>query len=387
VDAAAASPDSPFISAQIVYEMTLTSELLAGVQDVTEVLRRLANRARDITAADYAAIATFDEHDQLHRFVYSGISDEDARRLGRPPSGRGLLGELVRHDRPIRVVDLQQHPLYTGWPPGHPDMCAFLGVPIRAAGRTIGSLYMTRIRGQAPFSDEDEALAAITALQAATSLSVALAHERKDRLNLLEERARIAHDLHDGTIQSLYALGLEVEGFAARNDISESIRAELLCLVGRINDIIGDIRSYITMLEAEAPDGAPELARDLAFIVRRAVPEGIDTVINITAPALQELRPREVEDLLYIAREAISNAVRHSGATKIAVDLRQSPEELALTVQDNGVGYDPGSARAGLGTVTMRTRAERLGGRLNVLSIPGMGTTVRVLIPRGQDDD
>jgi signal transduction histidine kinase len=141
------------------------------------------------------------------------------------------------------------------------------------------------------------------------------------------------------------------------------------------------------MLEAEAPDGAPELARDLAFIVRRAVPEGIDTVINITAPALQELRPREVEDLLYIAREAISNAVRHSGATKIAVDLRQSPEELALTVQDNGVGYDPGSARAGLGTVTMRTRAERLGGRLNVLSIPGMGTTVRVLIPRGQDDD
>jgi signal transduction histidine kinase len=266
-------------------------------------------------------------------------------------------------------------------------MCAFLGVPIRAAGRTIGSLYMTRVRGQAPFSDEDEVVAAIMALQAATSLSVALAHERKDRVNLLEERARIAHDLHDGTIQSLYALGLEVDGLASRPDLSEATRAALACSVGRINDIIGDIRTYITMLEAESPDGAPELTRDLAFIVRRSVPEGIDTVINITAPALQELRPREAEDLLYIAREAISNAVRHAGATKIAVDLRQSAEEVALTIQDNGVGYDPHTARAGLGTVTMRTRAERLGGRVSILSIPGMGTTVRVLIPRGEDDD
>lgn len=367
--------------------MTLTSELLAGVQDVSEVLRRLANRARDITRADYAAIATFDENDQLNRFIYSGIGEEAARRLGHPPVGRGLLGELVRHDRPIRVADLQEHPLYTGWPPGHPDMCAFLGVPVRAAGRTIGSLYMTRVRGQSPFSDEDEVAAAIMALQAATSLSVALAHERKDRLNLLEERARIAHDLHDGTIQSLYALGLEVDGLASRSDLSDSVRAALACSVQRINEIIGDIRTYITMLEAETPEGAPELTRDLAFIVRRSVPEGIDTVLNITAPALQDLRPREVEDLLYIAREAISNAVRHAGATKIAVDLRQSAEEIALTIQDNGVGYDANTARAGLGTVTMRTRAERLGGRVQILSIPGMGTTVRVLIPRGEDDD
>jgi len=108
--------------------------------------------------------------------------------------------------------------------------------------------------------------------------------------------------------------------------------------------------------------------------------------VNITAAALQELSARESEDLLYIAREALSNAVRHGSASKIAIDLRQSPYVTALTIQDNGVGFDSENVRSGLGTVTMRTRAERLGGTITVLGIPGMGTTVRVEIPRRKDD-
>ncbi|QFG02577.1 GAF domain-containing sensor histidine kinase [Tepidiforma bonchosmolovskayae] len=368
-------------------EMAVTSELLASSEDLSEILHRLADRAREVTGAEYAAISTFDEEGVLTRFIYSGISDEQARRLGDPPRGRGLLGHLATCDRPIRLDDLRASPHFTGWPPGHPDMTRFLGVPIRAGGRAIGSLYMARGADRPPFTAEDEVAAAVLSLQAAVSVSYALARERRGRIFLLEERERIAHDLHDGTIQALYALGLECDAMANREDYPPEAREALANAVSRINEIIADIRSYITMLEAATPVEQPELTRDLGFVIRQLVPGSIATVVNISAAALQELTTRESEDLLYIAREALSNAVRHGAPTKIAVDLRQTDDATVLTIQDNGVGFDEATTRKGLGTVTMRTRAERLGAELTIIPIPGMGTTVRVTIPRHRDDE
>ncbi|MFN8618115.1 MAG: GAF domain-containing protein [Dehalococcoidia bacterium] len=371
-------------------EMAITSEILAGSADLNEILQRLAQRAKEVTGADYAAISTFDDEGILTRFIYTGIDDEAARRLGDPPKGRGLLGELANQERPLRLAHLHKHPASSGWPAGHPDMDAFLGVPIRAGGRTIGSLYMTRSRGETPFTEADEAAAAVLSLQAAVSLASALARERSNRLFLLEERARIAHDLHDGTIQTLYALGLECDSFANRTDFPREAREAMASVVTRLNELIGDIRGYITMLEAATTSAEPELTRDLAFIIRQIVPPSIATVVNISAAALQMFTLRETEDLLYVAREALSNAMRHGAPSKIAVDLRQSNDATVLTIQDNGVGFDQATVRKGLGSVTMRTRADRLGAELTVIGIPGMGTTVRVSIPMtlgGEEED
>ncbi|MBA4179871.1 MAG: hypothetical protein C0506_04710 [Anaerolinea sp.] len=366
-------------------EMAETSELLVNSADLSEILQGLAARALEVTNADYAAISTFDDDGKLTRFIYSGISDEAARKLGHPPAGQGLLGALGQRATPMRLDKLREHPASCGWPRAHPEMDAFLGVPIRAGGRTIGSLYMTRAPGGPPFSDADEAAATVLSLQAAVSVSSALARERSGRVFLLEERARIAHDLHDGTIQSLYALGLELDS-AAAGAPNEEVGEVLSGGVRRINDLIADIRQYISMLEAETPTTQPELSRDLAFVIRQLVPAGVDAVVNITAAALQELNARDTEDLLYIAREALSNAIRHGSPTKVAVDLRQTADATSLTIQDNGVGFDQANVRSGLGTVTMRTRAERLGADVTILGIPGMGTTVRVSIPRRYND-
>lgn len=371
-------------------EMAATSDILAGSDDLADFLQRLASRARQITGAGFAAISTFDDHGVLTRFIYDGISEDEARRLGDPPRGRGLLGELAHRDRPLRLEDLTQDEHSVGWPEGHPDMTAFLGAPVRVAGRTIGSLYMTRARGEPPFDEADEAAAAILALQAAASLAAALARDRSNRLFLLEERGRIAHDLHDGTIQSLYAIGLESEALANRADFPAEAREGFASVVSRLNDLIGDIRGYITMLEATSA-AEPELTRDLAYVIRQIVPGAVATVVNISAAALQELSLRETEDLLYIAREALSNAVRHGAPTKVAVDLRQDADATVLTIQDNGVGFDHANARRGLGTVTMQTRASRLAATLTLIGIPGMGATVRLSIPRdrfeGDPDD
>lgn len=367
-------------------EMSVTSELLAGTGDLGEVLRRLAARAREVTDADYAAISTFDEEGKLNRFVYIGIDEHLALRLGSPPSGRGLLGDLARHERPIRLANLTEHPSYTGWPEGHPDMGPFLGAPIRAGGTTIGSLYMTRERARNAFSESDELAALVLALQAAVSLANALARERSGRITLLEERVRIAQDLHDWTIQSLYALGLEADALSANLELPEPVRDTFASRVSRINELIRGVRQYITTLEAESPASHPELSRDLGFVLRDLVPQGVDVVFNISAPALQELSAREIEDLLSIAREAISNAIRHGQPTKIAVDLRQSEFDTALTVQDNGAGFDLNVVGRGLGTVTMQTRAQRMGAQLSVVSVPGMGTTVRATLPRSVEE-
>ena len=366
-------------------EMATTSEVLVNAMDLAEVLQSLAVRAQTVTGADYAAISTFDDDGQMTRFIYTGMSVEQARRLGSPPSGKGLLGELARHSKPMRVERLREHPASSGWPAAHPEMDAFLGVPIRAGGRTIGSLYMTRSPGRPPFNEADEAAAAVLGLQAAVSVASVMHRERSGRVFLLEERVRIAHDLHDGTIQSLYALGLELDAAASSTVVAE-LGDVIRTSVQRINDLISDIRGYISTLEAESPLAQPELSRDIAFVIRQLVPPGTDTVVNITAAALQELTARDSEDLLYIAREALSNAVRHGLPTKVAVDLRQSAEATSLTIQDNGVGFDQANVRSGLGTVTMRTRAERLSAELTILGIPGMGTTVRVSLPRRSDD-
>ncbi|MGB4863786.1 MAG: GAF domain-containing protein [Tepidiformaceae bacterium] len=363
-------------------EMAITSELLASSGDLSETLQRLAYRAQEVTSADFAAISTFDESGILTRFIYTGISEDDARRLGDPPRGRGLLGDLAQRERPLRLADLQASPEFSGWPDGHPDMRAFLGVPIRAGGRSIGSLYMTRIQGNEPFTETDEAAAAVLALQAAVSLAAGLARERTGRVSLLEERERIAHDLHDGTIQTLYAIGLECDSLSHREDFPAEAREAFISVVQRINLMISDIRGYITMLESGSPAAEPELTRDLGFVIRQIVPPAIATVVNISAAALQEFSSRGAEDLLYIAREALSNAVRHGAATKIAVDLRQLEDATVLTVQDNGVGFDQAVVRRGLGRITMQTRAARLGAELTLIGIPGMGATVRVSIPR-----
>lgn len=377
---------TPSVIAIRLAEMAVTSEMLVEEQDLAVILQRIAARARDVTRAEYAAISTFAEDGRLERFIYAGMSDEAARQLGDPPRGRGVLGELARRDRPLLLDDIHSYAGFTGWPPGHPDMSVFLGVPMRAGGRTIGSLYMARTDATSPFDELDQLSASLLGLQAAASVAGALARERRGRVSLLEERERIAHDLHDGTIQSLYALGLEFDAVTNRPDAPAEVRSLLTDGVERINQLIGDIRGYITMLEAESPAEQPELSRDLAFVVRQLVPAGVDTVVNITAAALQELTARDAEDLLNIAREALSNAVRHGKPSKIAIDVRQTPDETALTVQDNGVGFDAANARRGLGTVTMQTRAERLGGKLSILGIPGMGTTVRVAISRRSDD-
>jgi signal transduction histidine kinase len=377
-----AQPAASHLLTRLMAQMVETSDALGATADPRARLRGIVSRAREITNARYGALSVFGEQGTLEQFIFEGIDERLAQSLGSLPTGRGLLGVLAGATEPLRLDDLRRHAAFTGWPEGHPPMAAFMGVPLRAAGMTIGSLYLTRKEGEPTFTETDELAAVMLGLQASAVVAIALAQEREQRLNVLEERQSIAHDLHDGTIQTLYAIGLRMSGRRDLPNFPEEFRQQLDVEIAMLDDLVRQIRNYISALEQPAFAARPDLAADLAQLLRTVVPEHVHTVLNIRAVSLQEVPARAVEDLLFIAREAMSNAVRHGSPTRLAIDVRETSHEFALTIQDDGTGFEQVTARVGLGTITMRTRAERIGGEVTILSIPGMGTTVRVTRPR-----
>lgn len=148
----------------------LGTDLLSEL-DLETVLRSVVEAARELTSAEYAALGVLDpEGTELERFIYLGIDDEAKRAIGNLPRGRGVLGELIREPRPLRLPDVNRHPHAYGFPPGHPPMHTFLGVPITVRGETFGNLYMTEKTGGAEFDEEDEAAATTLATWAGIAI-------------------------------------------------------------------------------------------------------------------------------------------------------------------------------------------------------------------------
>jgi len=137
----------------------VSSSLLSEL-DLEAVLRSVVEAAREVTGARYAALGVLDrERRELERFINVGIDEETRRDIGNLPRGRGVLGELIREPAPLRLRDVNTHPHAYGFPPGHPPMHSFLGVPISVRGEVYGNLYMTEKQGAAEFDDSDEEVA------------------------------------------------------------------------------------------------------------------------------------------------------------------------------------------------------------------------------------
>lgn len=139
--------------------------------DLEAVLRSVVEAARELTGAEYAALGVLNrDHTELERFIYLGIDDETRREIGNLPRGRGVLGELIREPEPLRLTDVNQHPHAYGFPPGHPPMHTFLGVPVAVRGETFGNLYMTEKQDGAEFDEDDEAAAKTLATWAGVAI-------------------------------------------------------------------------------------------------------------------------------------------------------------------------------------------------------------------------
>ena len=177
--------------------------------DLDVVLERVVEAARDLTGARYAALGVLDRsRRELERFITVGIDDETRRRIGALPRGRGVLGELIDDPRPLRLADVGAHPHSYGFPPGHPEMSSFLGVPVLVAGGPFGNLYLTEKAGAEEFSEEDER----AVVRLADLAGVAIDHARR---YTTAERQRVelqrTVDALEAMIQIARALGGETD--------------------------------------------------------------------------------------------------------------------------------------------------------------------------------
>src|SRR5688500_15139685 len=155
---------------------------LAADLDLDSLLQRIADQSREVVGARYGAVGVIGDDGRLVRFVYSGIGEETASRIGDLPDGRGVLGALIEENRPLRLHEISDHPRSYGFPPNHPPMHTFLGVPIVVRGHVFGRLYLTEKADQAEFTKDDERLALTFAAQAGVAIENArLYDEVRDR--------------------------------------------------------------------------------------------------------------------------------------------------------------------------------------------------------------
>lgn len=366
---------------------------LASGADLPTLLRDLVQAAMRLTGARYGALGVLDEDGRhLTEFIAEGMSEAEQARIGAPPEGRGVLGELILRPRPLRLRDVAEHPDSVGFPSGHPVITSFLGVPVRVGSQVFGNLYLgtkTPDPDGQGFTGQDEQL--LIALSAAAGLAVQSTRlsESAGRLARLTERQRIAADLHDGVIQRLFATGLSLQSAEplAERAPDPELRRRISQAVEDIDDTIAQLRTTIHGLEEDDRAGRSALRLCIAETVEQETDSaGVRPLLDVRGPLDALLSAEQADHLLHALREALSNVVRHAQAHQVRVVVSTVPGYLTLTVTDDGRGMSR-ATDPGRGLANLERRARSQGGTCTVTSPPAArahGTEVRWQIPLRQ---
>jgi len=353
---------------------------------VRDVLQVIVRSARSLVSARYAALGVPDEGDSFAEFVVDGISGAQWQAIGPLPRRHGMLGVLLTQGKPERLADIRDDPRFEGWPRAHPDMSHFLGVPVRDGETVLGIIFAANkvpaAAASRGFTERDEEILSLFAAHAAIALTNARLYEHSRELSVLQERARLARDLHDAVTQKLFSIRAHARAaavLAGRDPVDAGrVQAEIE-VVGTLGaEAHAELRAVIDGLAPPdlAAAGLAESMRGYAVLAGRA--HGVR--VAFAAAELPALSAAAQAALYRVGQEALHNALRHAGATAIRIGLSRTPRRVVLEVADDGHGFDPELPSAGLGLASMRERAAAAGGLLTVRSRRS-GTLVRMTVP------
>jgi len=351
--------------------------------DLDAVLERVVIAACGLVDAHYGALGVIDEDDpaKLSSFVHHGMDASTIARMGALPTGRGLLGELLRHPRPLRLDDLSQHPSASGLPDGHPPMGSFIGAPIRVRGDVFGNLYLTEKRGGGPFSAADEASVVALAAVAGSAIANVKLSVRSRELSLVRERDRIARDLHDTVIQNLYATGLGLQAAQREGTDPAVVQTRITRAVESIDATVKEIRATIFALQDDPSTANGARSRLLAVAEEMGSLLGFPPRMRLDGPIDTAIDRDLVEQLVPVLRESLTNVAKHAHARTVMVRVEVLEGHLELEVVDDGRGLPDAMRPNGMGVVNIRERAQLLGGAAELTSVDGGGTRVLWRIP------
>ncbi len=383
----------------------LTSEL-----SLEGVLERVTEIAATVIGARYAAIGVLGPDGRLlESFTTFGIPEEERRRMGQPPRGHGILGLVIREARIIRLPDLTQHPDSFGFPPGHPVMRSFLGVPIVGRRGTFGNLYLTEKIGAAEFTEDDERIALLLAAQTAAAVENARLHEESARLleevqQLHRSRERFFAMVNHELRNALAAVYGWSEMLVRRKDPASVPRAAFEVLdsaehaIALINDLLDLSRLDEDRLRPviQAVDCSTVIRKAAGRVTPAAASRGI-TIEAHVPPALppSATDAARVEQILM---NILANAVRHASENgRVAITASAAQGRLFIEVLDDGPGigvddtervFDVYVTKAGeesrgtcLGLTLSRRLARLLGGELRAIPQPGDGGRFQLELP------
>jgi signal transduction histidine kinase len=353
-------------------------------QSVREVLQTIVSAARSLIGCRYAALGVPDDLGGFAEFVVDGVSDEQWAAIGPLPRQHGLLAAMLREPKPQRMGDVREDPRFGWWPAAHPVLKDFLGVPITDGDEILGAVYLAN-HHNGRFTDDDERLLMILAAHAAIALTNARLYESARELTLVEERYRVARELHDAIAQKLFSLRLTAEAAAAlvrRDPVrAETEMQEVRRLAAQATEELGQIVAELRPREL-ADTGLVETLRRRIQLLDRVH----DAHVTFGSTLPPRRRPPSIEEVvLRVAEEALHNALRHASAATVTVTLAPlGSTGVRCSIVDDGVGFDLPAADAAsrrLGLASMRERARRVRGSLSVRSAPGKGTTVTLEVP------
>jgi signal transduction histidine kinase len=391
-----------------------------------DVLQMIVRSARSLLGARYAALGVPGDRDSFAEFVVDGVSASQWAAIGPLPRQHGMLAVLLREGRPLRLADIRSDPRFEGWPAAHPVLADFIGMPVVDGDDVIGIIFLANKRAPGGFTARDEELLSLFAAHAAIALTNARLYERSRELSAVQERARLARDLHDAVSQKLFSIRAKARAAAivAPRDPARAA-AEMENVADLSGEAHAELRAVIDGLLPPDLDahGLAESLRRYAALAGRA--HGMP--VSFAADPLPPL-PAATETAVYrVAQEALHNALRHSGAREVLVTLSRQNRRVVLEVSDDGRGFRAGNGAAGsrgpgsgpggpggpssgpggsgpgagpaeagdprgadsiaglsqpgLGLASMRERAASAGGTLTITSAPGQGTRVRLSVP------
>lgn len=344
---------------------------VAKGQDLKTSLKRLIQNAVLITDCTYGALGSITSDGVLEDFTYVGISDETADEIETFPLGKGLLGHLLAVPKPLRVSVIKDHPSSVGFPKGHPAMSGFLGVPIRIRNELYGSIYLTQKRNGKDFTEEDEKLVVVLASAAGVAIDSYRGHIAQNQVSVLAERERIARDLHDLVIQRLFASGISLQSIESDPTISKTALTKIQSTLENLDSTVQQIRATIFALQDIHPiaDIRTLIVSEVASL---SVVAGFQISYSFQGPIDTMIGEELAKQVIPVIRELVTNAIRHSDATKIDLVVLANQTYCEIRVVDNGKGYVAGERKSGL--LNLERRAVARGGEFEIVKDGVAGT-------------
>ena len=348
---------------------------------VHDVLGKIVRAARSLAGARYAALGVPGEAGTFAEFVVDGLTAREQAAIGPLPRQHGMLAVMLREGKPLRLDDIRTDPRFWGWPAAHPELTDVLGVPIKEGDDTLGFIFAACKTVPGGFTERDERLVSLFAAHAAIALTNARLYERGRELSVLQERARLARDLHDAVSQKLFSVRAKARAAAVLVDRDPARAIEE---IGSVAELAGQAHAELrAVIDGLTP---PELAAGglagsvRAYAVLAGRTHGADVVVQ--AADLPALGPQQETAMYRVAQEAIGNALRHSGARQVTRQPVPAPAAGGARGQRRRQRLRAARSRTpGLGLASMRERARSVGGKLTITSAPGAGTKIRLSVP------